>query len=67
MVAPHLEKEQEGFLSVFLPRTTMWEHMVRGRFFLRGNCEVVLSRASPCSSGGRAVTQTHQHQELGIS
>ena len=61
MVGPHLEKERERFVSGLLPRGTMWD-----RIFLRGKREVILSRASPCSSGGRAVLQTHhtKTQEL---
>lgn len=35
MVAPHLEKKQECFLSGLLPGGTMWDHVVRDRFFLR--------------------------------
>lgn len=29
--------------------------------------EVILTGASPCSGGGRAVLQTRRHQERGIS
>lgn len=36
MVTPHLEKEHEIFVSSLLPRGTMWDKVVRDRFFLRG-------------------------------
>lgn len=62
MVAPHLEKEQEHFVSGLLPRGATCD-----RIFLRVKQEVILSRASSFSSGGRAELQTHRHQEIGIS